>query len=99
MLILFGVFIDLGLNGQFPGWPAGTPSLAVFIAAFGSILLWGGGMEEMGWRGFALPRLQKRYSPLIASLLIAVVWALWHLPLYFNGQYTSASNTAFPYDF
>ncbi len=50
-------------------------------------------MEEVGWRGFALPRLQKQFNPLIASLIIGAIWALWHLPLYFNGQYTAGSNT------
>ena len=40
--------------------------------------------EEPGWRGFALPRLQKNYSPLTASLILAPVWALWHLPLMGN---------------
>ena len=40
--------------------------------------------EEPGWRGFALPQLQKKYSPLIASLIVAPVWALWHLPLVGN---------------
>lgn len=37
--------------------------------------------EEPGWRGFALPRLQARYSPLIANLILAFFWAFWHLPL------------------
>jgi membrane protease YdiL (CAAX protease family) len=40
--------------------------------------------EEPGWRCFALPRLQKRHTPLIASLILAPVWALWHLPLMGN---------------
>jgi hypothetical protein len=40
--------------------------------------------EEPGWRGFALPRLQKQHSPLIASLILAPIWALWHLPLMGN---------------
>jgi len=40
--------------------------------------------EEPGWRGFALPQLQTKYSPLIASLILASVWALWHLPLVGN---------------
>jgi len=38
--------------------------------------------EETGWRGFALPRLQSRTSPLIAALIIALFWAPWHLFLW-----------------
>jgi membrane protease YdiL (CAAX protease family) len=45
----------------------------------------GGGQEEPGWRGFALPRLQETYSALTASVIIGVVWAVWHLPLFFMG--------------
>jgi membrane protease YdiL (CAAX protease family) len=45
------------------------------------ILLFIGLGEEPGWRGFALPQLQTKYSPLIASLILAPLWALWHLPL------------------
>jgi membrane protease YdiL (CAAX protease family) len=40
--------------------------------------------EEPGWRGFALPRLQKNYSPVMASIILAPIWALWHLPLMGN---------------
>ena len=41
-------------------------------------------LEEPGWRGFLLPRLQHRFSPLLASLLVWFPWALWHAPLDFH---------------
>ena len=43
-------------------------------------LMTGGINEESGWRGFALPRLQARYSVITASVIVGVLWALWHLP-------------------
>jgi membrane protease YdiL (CAAX protease family) len=46
------------------------------------ILLFIGLGEEPGWRGFALPTLQRRHSPCAASLILAPIWALWHLPLF-----------------
>lgn len=48
-----------------------------------------GGQEEFGWRGYLQKEMQKKYSPLITSLIIAGVWMLWHLPLHFNGFYPS----------
>ncbi|MDX9956620.1 MAG: CPBP family intramembrane glutamic endopeptidase, partial [Anaerolineae bacterium] len=41
--------------------------------------------EEPGWRGFALPRLQAKASPLVASLILGGLWAFWHVPLKFGG--------------
>jgi membrane protease YdiL (CAAX protease family) len=41
--------------------------------------------EEPGWRGFALPRLQGQYGPVVGTFILGVLWALWHLPGYLGG--------------
>jgi len=46
----------------------------------------GGAWEEPGWRGYALPRLLADRSPLLASLVLGSLWAVWHVPLFFTDQ-------------
>lgn len=82
----------LALLGQpLPPWPRTEPVrelLPLLVTTFVATLLYGGPLgEEVGWRGFALPRLQGRYSPLVASLLLSVMWGLWHVPLHLQGVY------------
>jgi membrane protease YdiL (CAAX protease family) len=56
-----------------------------------STLLGGPVNEEPGWRGFALPRLQERYGPIRATLILVPLWAGWHLPLFRMQGWSSAS--------
>lgn len=47
------------------------------------LMIIGGGLEELGWRGVAQPALQRRWPLLGACLVVGALWALWHLPLFF----------------
>jgi uncharacterized protein len=65
--------------GLQPGETVWTLSVTVVFALFSGPL-----SEELGWRGFALPRLQVRYNALVSSLILGVIWCFWHLPLFFT---------------
>jgi membrane protease YdiL (CAAX protease family) len=57
-----------------------------FITQLGSfipLLIIGPLSEELGWRGYALDRLQTKWNALVSSLVVGVLWALWHLPLFY----------------
>lgn len=59
------------------------PSIYVFPVYLLLMVFFGGGQEEVGWRGYILPFLEKRFGLIIGSLILGIVWAVWHLPLWF----------------
>src|SRR6266851_2571281 len=89
VLLLFAATATLIQGGawQQPKIVGSGLSFSLFvIVEFGYAFFVGGGVsEEPGWRGFLLPRLQDRFNPLVASLLVWFPWALWHAPLDFAG--------------
>jgi membrane protease YdiL (CAAX protease family) len=78
-------------------WPTfGSEPLYIMLAAtIGSTLILGQAGEEVGWRGYALPRLATRFGLGGASVLLGIVWALWHLPLFFIAG-TNTTGQSFP---
>jgi membrane protease YdiL (CAAX protease family) len=81
--VLYGVVsLVLQLLGQPVDWALVVERLPGYAGTFVFVLLIGGALEEPGWRGFGLPTLQQRYSPLRATLLLGVAWGFWHVPVY-----------------
>jgi membrane protease YdiL (CAAX protease family) len=74
----FGLHVDVGLTGASKEFSS-LPVAAYWLA---NLVFYGYG-EEIGWRGFALPRLQRRRSALAASMWLSVLWGMWHIPLFF----------------
>ncbi|GAA4480601.1 type II CAAX endopeptidase family protein [Rhodococcus olei] len=53
------------------------------------VLLVGGPLgEELGWRGFALPRLQQRFTPAVATVVLGLLWVFWHTPIWFSNNWS-----------
>ncbi|RKZ07055.1 hypothetical protein DRQ32_10465 [bacterium] len=66
--------------------PAGLAALFAPLALLA--FLTGPLGEELGWRGFLLPRLLERMTPLRASVALGLLWTLWHLPLYYDSIFS-----------
>ena len=84
LVIAFGVLLIRGTPlpgvGEFARY-SGLPELGLPIVVILAIVFSGYG-EELGWRGFALDRLQARFGPLGGALVLAALWAGWHLPAF-----------------
>jgi uncharacterized protein len=89
LLVLIGPpVIVLLVTIVLPGALASFQTLApldplLLLVSFPLVLIFGGALfEEGGWRGFALPRLQRLHGPFVGTLILGILWACWHLPLF-----------------
>ena len=91
--VWFAIFAFMGLSSAV-AWlipelwgesrlPIYYPVFSCFPVYWLIMVFLGGGQEEIGWRGFILPYLERRFGPWLGSGLLGVVWACWHIPLWF----------------
>jgi membrane protease YdiL (CAAX protease family) len=68
-----------------------------YLVTFIIVLIIGGPLfEEIGWRGFALPRMQPLHGPLVGSIILGLLWGLWHLPEFMVATWAESSGGSSP---
>ncbi|MCW5962962.1 MAG: CPBP family intramembrane metalloprotease [Bryobacterales bacterium] len=74
-------FAGAAWKGEFMADPFPFPSVRAFLVAL-ALAAVKGPVEEFGWRGLALPLLQRRFAPIWAGAMLGVIWGFWHLPAF-----------------
>jgi len=85
ILLIIGVrYLAIWIYGLFyePVWSDLSPQF-ISLIPLTLIMVPLGGLEELGWRGLLLPELSKKISFQISALVVSIIWAVWHLPMFF----------------
>ena len=92
-LVMLGIILQPGALESYQGL---TTSMMVGYPFYLIAVFFGVGLgEEPGWRGFALPRIQKQYGPLWGTLLLGLLWSCWHLPDFLTASKGGGPGTGF----
>jgi uncharacterized protein len=98
MLAVLGTIVVPGALASFQPPDPLLPdpvSVLAYVGIFVLVLVVGAPLaEETGWRGFALPHLQRLHGPLIGSLILGPLWTFWHLPLNLNPSWSHGAESS-----
>lgn len=83
LLVIAAIFVDVVLGGQMPETILQVSPWLIVPMFIGLFFVGGSFNEEFGWRGYLLVKLQQKNTALVASLMIGVIWAIWHLPMFY----------------
>lgn len=74
-------FLFIFLQCLISGYENGAPFYAIIVMI--PMMLFGGGLEEAGWRYILLPEMEKKFSFTVSTIIVGIIWWLWHMPLFF----------------
>ncbi len=92
VLVPLSVGVGYFLSGSSIDPELSATIIPAIIMTYFVYILGGPIQEEPGWRGFALPRLQKRMKPLAAALVLGTLHCFWHAPLFFTDEWDTISS-------
>jgi membrane protease YdiL (CAAX protease family) len=91
-IMVFGALVLPGVQGTFQ-MPGLSLLLGYPVSFLVSLIIGGPLGEELGWRGFALPRLQRLQGPFVGSLTLGALWTFWHLPYFWMPEWGTPKNS------